>query len=399
MSLRTVLFRLMVPGGLVCVLAACVWFWQPRPAFFSASLPFYPYFVALLGTFLCWRFRRSRLLLILLLLAMGYSLPYVIPDAQWLSVARTVWTLLFPLNVVWLALLSERQLFSWAMLGRLLFIIVQPVVVVVLYQAEPDIFLQLLHFTPPLWPCSWTGAVLPLSWLVATCVFIVLLLLTFFRSTVEHASLVWLVTAVFAAEFVSSELSSYLFSTAALLLIIGLLEASYAMAFRDELTGLESRRAMSDYLHRLRSGYILAIVDIDHFKKVNDTHGHDVGDQVLKMVAGCLARVSGGGRAFRYGGEEFVLVFAGADKDEVLDCLNCLREQVGNSSFALRGAPRPARKPKRVVPAAKSQRSIRVTVSIGVAEWQRGLDSQQVIKRADLALYRAKKGGRNRVIG
>lgn len=82
------------------------------------------------------------------------------------------------------------------------------------------------------------------------------------------------------------------------------------MAYQDELTSLPGRRALKEYLLKLGSEYTIAMFDIDHFKKFNDTHGHDVGDQVLRMVASKLATVSGRGKSFRYGGEEFTLVFS-----------------------------------------------------------------------------------------
>src|SRR5439155_9485473 len=85
--------------------------------------------------------------------------------------------------------------------------------------------------------------------------------------------------------------------------IVALLQESHQLAFRDELTGLPGRRALDERLRALRGRYALAMVDVDHFKKFNDTHGHDVGDQVLKLVAGRLAEVGGGGIAYRYGGE------------------------------------------------------------------------------------------------
>ena len=92
-------------------------------------------------------------------------------------------------------------------------------------------------------------------------------------------------------------------------LCISLAHEGFHMAFRDELTGLPGRRALNEKLQRMGRIYTLAMADVDHFKVFNDTHGHDVGDQVLRMVAAQLRRVSGGGHAYRYGGEEFTLVF------------------------------------------------------------------------------------------
>src|SRR4029077_7824091 len=87
--------------------------------------------------------------------------------------------------------------------------------------------------------------------------------------------------------------------------------ALYCCAFVDALTGLPNRRALDEALARLSGDYALAMVDVDHFKQFNDTHGHDAGDRVLRSVAQQL-RATRGGQAFRYGGEEFCLLFTGA---------------------------------------------------------------------------------------
>ena len=86
------------------------------------------------------------------------------------------------------------------------------------------------------------------------------------------------------------------------------------MAYDDELTGLPARRALNEALTRLRGVYTVAMVDIDHFKRFNDEHGHDVGDQLLRMVGARVGEVRGGGRAFRYGGEEFAVLFPGSGR-------------------------------------------------------------------------------------
>jgi diguanylate cyclase (GGDEF)-like protein len=136
---------------------------------------------------------------------------------------------------------------------------------------------------------------------------------------------------------------------------------------------------------------------VDYFKKFNDTHGHDVGDQVLRMVAGRLARVEGGGRAFRYGGEEFAILFPGKSAEESAPHLEKVRESVANAAFTKRGKDRPRRKPKTLRTRDASAKKLAVTVSIGVSHARGSLKPDDVVKAADKALYRAKEGGRNRV--
>ena len=86
--------------------------------------------------------------------------------------------------------------------------------------------------------------------------------------------------------------------------------------------------------------------DVDHFKKFNDTYGHDAGDQVLRMVASKLSHVGGGGRTFRYGGEEFLVVFRGRSASEAKPFVESLRCSIADAGFVLRSPDRPARKPK-----------------------------------------------------
>ncbi len=192
------------------------------------------------------------------------------------------------------------------------------------------------------------------------------------------------------------------FSAAALILCVAILLDSFNMAYRDELTGLPSRRALNQSLLNLGRTYTIAMLDVDHFKKFNDTHGHDVGDQVLKLVARKIGEVSGGGKGFRYGGEEFTVLFPGKTPRQAKAHLEALRESIAEYDMVLRNTPRPkqeedksARK-QRGNPPEGGRRTVRVTISIGVAE--RGGERkrpEQVIKAADEALYRAKKAGRN----
>jgi diguanylate cyclase (GGDEF)-like protein len=261
-----------------------------------------------------------------------------------------------------------------------------------------------------------------LSFVAATAVFVRLFFQT--RKPIEPG-FAWSTAAVFMwLQFApAGKAADAYVATAALILGASLIETSYVLAYHDELTGIHGRRAFNEALLSLDQQYAIAIVDIDHFKKFNDTYGHDVGDQVLCMVAKRLSQVGGDGQAFRCGGEEFAIVFRNTSAKEAFEHLDSLRQVIEKSTFQVRGSERRAerraekrsdpqnelrtggsdrRKPtrKKTASASPSQSPDRlsVNVSIGVAEPStRYRQPEQVIQAADQALYRAKNKGRNRV--
>jgi GGDEF domain-containing protein len=204
-----------------------------------------------------------------------------------------------------------------------------------------------------------------------------------------------------AARVPGASVTFSIFSSAAELMVtIAVLQDTFRMAFRDELTGILGRRALNERLVALGKRYTIAMVDVDHFKKFNDTYGHDLGDQVLKMVAAHIDGVSGGGKAFRYGGEEFTIVFPRKSIAQAVPHLEALRREIESYQLALRASNRPkkGKGEKRQRGGWRGKNSVSVTVSIGVAERNERLDTPQaVIEAADRALYRAKEKGRNQL--
>jgi diguanylate cyclase (GGDEF)-like protein len=191
--------------------------------------------------------------------------------------------------------------------------------------------------------------------------------------------------------------STIYFATAGLVLVISVIETSHSMAFRDELTGIPGRRALDEALLKLTGNYSVAMLDIDFFKKFNDRYGHDVGDQVLRLVASRFAQVSGGGKPYRYGGEEFTVVFPGKSVSETTPHLERLRKELAKTRFIVRAGDRRRKKPVNPKRVGGPRKRVKVTISIGVAERNERYGSPaQVIQAADKALYRAKKKGRNR---
>ncbi|MGA9334712.1 MAG: GGDEF domain-containing protein, partial [Rudaea sp.] len=178
--------------------------------------------------------------------------------------------------------------------------------------------------------------------------------------------------------------------------LASVLYASYRMAFVDALSGLPNRRALDETLARTSGNYALAMVDIDHFKRFNDTHGHAAGDRVLQSVAQQLRRTRSG-RAFRYGGEEFCLLFSRAQSRNALKACEDARARVEALRVRVRSTPSKARSRQAVKRVEAND--VKVTISIGLAR----RDAQtpypsDVLKAADVALYKAKGKGRNRVV-
>ena len=239
-----------------------------------------------------------------------------------------------------------------------------------------------------------------------------------YRKPVDSA-LLWSLAAYFLSlRFTeSARISTTYSAVAASILATSIIENSYLLAYHDELTTLPSRRAFNDALLRLQEPYSIAMVDIDHFKRFNDTYGHDTGDHVLRLlVASSLARVTGGGQAYRCGGEEFAILFPGKMTSEVVSHLERLRGTIESSEFHMRSADRrqvprgPDRRTQKTRGRPRKGDAIRhlakeklnaplsVTVSIGVATSSEDRPhTDLVLQAADKALYRAKDNGRNRV--
>ena len=144
----------------------------------------------------------------------------------------------------------------------------------------------------------------------------------------------------------------------------------------------------------------MALIDLDGFKHINDTYGHDVGDQVLKMVASRLRKIGGGGRAYRYGGEEFTLVFSHNNKDNLAEKLEQVRAAVADYPLVIRQQTRPKDSSEGKQQRGKDagSKTVHITISLGCAIRQRGESTTALLKRADEGVYEAKAGGRNKVI-
>ncbi len=400
MLLSKRLTHFLLPGGLIAAVAALLAFFIKLPAEVRAFWPFYPVLVLGGGLLLGWRFNRSRLIFATLVLLLADRALATWPGGPAVGLAVRI---LLPLNLALVAVYRERGLVTPLGLVRLGLIALQPAVVGLALMRWPEILPKLLSrplvsalpngMLPPTLPQP-VLAVLILSG-------VVLLLVFWWRPEPLSGGLVWALPTAFLPLALGhgGPAPTLGLATAGLILLAAVLESSHGMAFRDDLTGLPARRALNEGLLKVGRRYALAMVDVDHFKKVNDRYGHDVGDQVLKMVAARLARVNGGGYPFRYGGEEFTVLFPGKSADEVLPYLDHLRTTIASSRFTLRHRSRPNRRPE-AAPKRVGSECLGVTVSIGVAERCGELaEPAKVLRAADQALYRAKQTGRNRICG
>jgi diguanylate cyclase (GGDEF)-like protein len=142
------------------------------------------------------------------------------------------------------------------------------------------------------------------------------------------------------------------------------------------------------------------MIDVDNFKKFNDIYGHKIGDQVLKMIASQLNKITGGAKTFRYGGEEFTAIFPGKSSEEAWQHLEKYRQVIATTPFVVRSKyRRKANSKSRGKLKTFGQKQAKVTVSIGVAAPNKKLTTPgKVLKSADKIMYKAKKAGRNRVM-
>jgi diguanylate cyclase (GGDEF)-like protein len=398
---------LFVPGGIwllgVVLLVYSGWLTLALPV-----LSFLYYCAIAGGMLLAWRFHSSRIFLSLLVVFLAQQAAAVsTAQPPFIPATLTALAVLVPVNFVLVAMMHERGFTVESVAPVALFLFVESLTVTVFCGAAVRVHSL---STPIILPRS--------AWAVADTGAVLLCMRFLLNRKPLNSALLWSLTSFFLALRVAAATRTsmaYWLATACIL-ATAVIENSYLLAYHDELTTLPSRRAFNDALLRLKSPYSIAVVDIDHFKRFNDTYGHDTGDQVLRMVAANLGSVTGGGKAYRCGGEEFNILFPGKTTAEVLPHLQKLRETVEKSEFRMRGNDRrqvprgPDRRNQRSRARARKADAIRrlaegkpssvlsVTISIGVATAAAERSGPEtVLESADRALYRAKANGRNRV--
>lgn len=402
-----VIYRLLVPGGVV-LLGSAVGLHAGFSQKLSGSFwEYYAYFVFGSGLVLSALFKCSRLFFAILIVGLcDRALVWLTPTLYSLGIHRTIFdavALLLPINLLALSFMRDRGIISPPGRRRVAFIAAQiagVALVILVHPAQVRAATLMQGEIVPKTYSEWSHISQP-ALLVFIVISVVMLIYLIDRRRPVESGLFWaLVTAFIALNAGgASYISSAYFATGGLILSIAVLETSYTMAYRDELTQLPSRRALNQELAKMGDNYALAMVDVDHFKQFNDTYGHETGDQVLQMIAARLGDVSGGGKAFRYGGEEFAVVFPSKSIDDAYPSLETVRKKIEATPFRVRGGGdrrkdgnRRKRKDKR----RKGKSQVQVTVSIGAAACageKRPIDD--VLRDADKALYRAKNSGRN----
>jgi len=346
------------------------------PPLWFALLPFFPFILSIIALLLSWHFNKGRVLILVCLL--------LIPKLHGASddASMTAYLVVSCFCIALLSFVRERGFFNRFVINRLLFV---GMLLGWCYAVESHWvsfgFLDqaIFHFET-----TWSSFLL---WLIL-CFSIVLVFVGWWSTgdNFQASGLISIVSLIVLTHFsVSQSQFDALLSAQFLLWIWFLLMESHRMAYLDDLTQLPGRRALNEKLVGLPKKYALAMVDVDHFKKFNDTYGHDMGDIVLKNVAAQLKRFSHPGKAFRYGGEEFTIVFRHNRLEGVADILEDIRSHIEQAEVSV------------FDPKKKKEVSVTVTASIGVAFATQGDLPDEVLKRADEALYQAKRKGRNRV--
>ncbi|MFH1904923.1 MAG: GGDEF domain-containing protein [bacterium] len=399
------IFSFFMPGGLLFLIAMAFVHMDMLAESLPAVVHIYSYVVLGAGILIGWRFNRSRLIFPILVLALADSSLFHFASGSEASMGlgRIVYnavSILLPLNLAVFSLIKERGIVTIRGLWRMSLILLQASIVVHICRYHYfDICAYLEYSIIDTHFFSRTSMSQPALLAFGAAFILIGVRFIIHRDATESGFFWALISAFFALTNGWAEYHSTMyFATASLILVVSVIETSHSMAFKDKLTGLPARQALDETLLKLEieEGYTVSMLDIDYFKKFNDRYGHDVGDQVLHMVASKLSKVSGGGKAFRYGGEEFTIIFPGKFMNEVIPHLEQLRKEIEVANFIIRSRPRAKSQSSKAM--KNSRKRVSVTISIGAAEQNgRHRSPHQVVKAADKALYRAKKAGRNRV--
>jgi len=383
-DIKAISLNLFIPFFTAVIFAFLTYYQSKVPTFLLSIAPYVFYVLGIVVVFISWHFNRNRFLFVLFPLVLVYvGFEFLSPLKATLLFKYI--SILFPLHLLVFLLLSERGLFSlWGYI-KIALVVAEIGAVFWLLESPSEKILQIYNlkiFTFSVYPLS------DLSVVVGLFILFTLVALVFFNHFIMYntAFLTILISFFTTLYFIKTKNAlEFGFISIVLIILVLLIREAYRLAFYDELTSLPGRRALIEDMAKLGRKYSLAMCDIDHFKKFNDTYGHDTGDEVLKMVATKLGSVSGGGKAYRYGGEEFTILFPSKDVDESYIHADTLRDKIAKTPFMVRNK--------------KNEKKIFINISVGIVQNSKNdKDPFATMKRADNALYKAKKAGRNTVI-
>jgi diguanylate cyclase (GGDEF)-like protein len=363
-----------------------------------AAARLFPVIVGAVGALIAWRLERGRLFFALLVLAVSLGAIEVASSGPSARASFGVVMILLPINLAALCLRLDRGIFTRGGLTTFSLIAVEVVALALLIRYRPGAVVRIVDH-PVLaasalrWlPVSQVGILAFAGALIAVVTPLA------FEANAVGRSFVWAILASLAAVLARhpGPGAGILLGTAGLIVVVVTVETSHRLAYQDALTGLPGRRALTEAVQQLGNEFAVAMIDVDHFKRFNDQYGHDAGDQILKMVATKLSHIGGDGRAFRYGGEEFAIVFPGQTTPAAFSHVDAARRAIADTRFVVRRRLRRKSGPRKT-PRSRPV-AVSVTISAGVATPQGKRSSpEEVLREADRKLYAAKEGGRNQV--
>ena len=389
------------PGLLLLLLGVLLATFTAETPWLATTTGLYPPVVYGAGLFLAWRFRRSRVAAVLLGLFMMDVLLRP-SNASMEPGVGSVWDasgvlLLFLMPVV--AAMKDRGVLSHRGLIQVAIILAGLAGGLMVWAVRPEFLSWTWQSFLP-----WDLSGLRLSNAMLIVGLFALLLtggLALWRGHRLDKGFFWIAVALlFALGGGPDSVESTVFLTmAALILVVNVLEKSYALSLHDNVTQLPARRAMRREIRRAGSSCALALVSVDHFKTLHDRYGRDASDRVIKKIAKDLRMVGRHARVFRYCGENFALVFPGKGRNEVLGDLEDLRADIEDFRFAM--SPKAAGNGRGEGAKYPSVRwSLTMTVGVAECEEKSGWWSTRygaINRAARRALHRGRKAGGNTV--
>lgn len=382
-NLKDISINVAIPFLVSLVLALLAFYQDKIPSFVLGATPYIFYILGVIVMVISWHFNRNRFLFVLFPLVLVYIGFEFLPSAKATLLFKYI-SIIFPIHLLVFLVLSERGLLSiWGYL-KIAFVVFETGLIVWFIEYPSEAVLSIFKiklFIFNTYPLSDISLIVGLFIL-----FVMIALIMFNHFLMYNGSFLMILISFYSTLYFikTDKVLEVGFIAIVLIILVLLVREAYRLAFYDELTSLPGRRALIEDMAKLGRRYTLAMVDIDFFKKFNDTYGHDTGDEVLKMVASKLGQIEGGGKAYRYGGEEFTLLFNSRDLKESAIYADVLRETIATTPFIVRN---------------KKNKKIFINISVGIVQNSKNdKDPFATMKRADNALYKAKESGRNKVV-